>query len=428
MSPRTLKFLAIDETLRVGFAEQYRRLPLVKTNAVTTLGSIKKDTSNQVVASSCLIIGTESGELLILDPRSFSLVERQHVGWIPVGMASAGLWSGDGHIFVIGREGNLGLSKKGMSALRSWEKLAAPGVAVCVMGGTGAAVLTMSASLVGFSNNGTKLWRIKLPGIGLDLMSLPVPAAGLSLLAVSCPKLGGVAIYDSRNYVDTINMLEPVAAMKYGRMGQEDRAMAMITIGGGLSVKILKRTANFSSKQLNNYCALNESAQSSNRFAIPKKTRLFVEQTIRERSEAKEIHKTLQHGFLRLKLEVCKKVRQIVDSDQDSGPNLVSIEASVLGLGPVYQIRTMVTNVSDDPSSPGLFLVFRNKDLVDIEPKVVQLPLLPGGIPIPVVVKAIPRTKVAGKVHIVLCKKSRIQPISTTVIVLPVTEDDIDEV
>ena len=33
--------------------------------------------------------------------------------------------------------------------------------------------------------------------------------------------------------------------MKFGRFGREDSAMVMITVNGGLTVKILKRTAQF---------------------------------------------------------------------------------------------------------------------------------------------------------------------------------------
>ncbi len=33
--------------------------------------------------------------------------------------------------------------------------------------------------------------------------------------------------------------------MKFGRFGREDSALVMITLGGGLTVKILKRTAYF---------------------------------------------------------------------------------------------------------------------------------------------------------------------------------------
>ena len=36
-----------------------------------------------------------------------------------------------------------------------------------------------------------------------------------------------------------------VSAMKFGRFGREESALVMITISGGLTVKILKRTAQF---------------------------------------------------------------------------------------------------------------------------------------------------------------------------------------
>jgi Bardet-Biedl syndrome 1 protein len=68
LSPRTLKFLSMDSNLRLSFAEQYRRVPLVKANALTAIAIIRRDSWNDP-ASSCLILGTEAGEILILDPR-----------------------------------------------------------------------------------------------------------------------------------------------------------------------------------------------------------------------------------------------------------------------------------------------------------------------------------------------------------------------
>ena len=38
---------------------------------------------------------------------------------------------------------------------------------------------------------------------------------------------------------------DTVSAMKFGRFGREDSALVMITASGALSVKILKRTAQF---------------------------------------------------------------------------------------------------------------------------------------------------------------------------------------
>lgn len=58
----------MDKNHQMEFAEQYRCLPLTRVNVVTTIGSIRKDSWNDP-ASSCIVIGTESGEILVLDPR-----------------------------------------------------------------------------------------------------------------------------------------------------------------------------------------------------------------------------------------------------------------------------------------------------------------------------------------------------------------------
>ena len=38
---------------------------------------------------------------------------------------------------------------------------------------------------------------------------------------------------------------DPISAMTFGKLGREDCALVLVTVGGGLSVKILKRTAAF---------------------------------------------------------------------------------------------------------------------------------------------------------------------------------------
>lgn len=68
ISPRTLKFLSMDSNLRPSFAEQYRRIPLVKSNSLTAISVIRKDSWTDP-ASGCLVLGSEIGEVLILDPR-----------------------------------------------------------------------------------------------------------------------------------------------------------------------------------------------------------------------------------------------------------------------------------------------------------------------------------------------------------------------
>lgn len=203
-------------------------------------------------------------------------------------------------------------------------------------------------------------------------------------------------------------------------MGQEERAMSMVTIGGGLNVRILKRTADFSSS-----VSAAPPPRNNQRFSIPKKTRLFVEQTIRERSEAAKIHDTFHRGLARLRLHTAKKAVDELTTNQDSGPCPVIIDASVLGLGPDYMVKIWLTNISEGPSDTGLFIVFRGEN-ADVNPRVFDLPLLPSSVSIPLVVKASPRGLISGKVKILLCKRDRVKPIALTSVVLPAVEEEIE--
>lgn len=140
-------------------------------------------------------------------------MDKHQLGWAPVAVASTGLWSGDGKIFVVSRDGRLGSLQKGSSSINHWEKLSAPAIAISALTCEGLAVLVMDGTLVGFSRKGVRLWRVLLPGLALDMTSLPVPQTGLSLLAISVPRTG-IVIHDAQHHVDTITTMEPVSAMK----------------------------------------------------------------------------------------------------------------------------------------------------------------------------------------------------------------------
>lgn len=212
-----------------------------------------------------------------------------------------------------------------------------------------------------------------------------------------------------------------VFSKQYGKMGQEERTMAMVTVGGGLCVKILKRTADFN---IHNAIS-NLPSTDSTKFLVPKKTRLFVEQTIRERSEANKIHSTFQQGLLRLRLMVAKKLVESLNDSQVAGPHLLTMEATVLGLGPNYQIRILLTNISDELSDTDLYIVCRSEN-TEVKPRVMDVPLLPNAISIPMMINAILKSNISGRIEILLCKKSKTKPVTVTTVVLPAAEEDIE--
>lgn len=70
--------------------------------------------------------------------------------------------------------------------------------------------------------------------------------------------------------------------LKFGKYGREDGSMLMVTQGGSLIIKILKRTASLDSKETQHHGP--PKAQSM-KLNLPKKTKVIVDQTVREREQ-----------------------------------------------------------------------------------------------------------------------------------------------
>lgn len=204
-------------------------------------------------------------------------------------------------------------------------------------------------------------------------------------------------------------------------MGQEERTITMVTVGGALCMRILKRTADFN--HINDSTS-NVLSSNTSKFSIPKKTRLFVDQTIRERAGAKAIHNTFQQGFLRLRLSTAKEASKHLSETQAlQGPSPITLETNVLGLGPNYIIRIIVTNISEELAHTDLYILCRSQD-TDVNPHLVDLPLLPTAIPIRLTIRADLKNQISGKVQILLCKRSSSKPLATMIVILPAAEEN----
>jgi Bardet-Biedl syndrome 1 protein len=85
-------------------------------------------------------------------------------------------------------------------------------------------------------------------------------------------------------------MEDAVAAMKFGRFGREDSTLVLVTRGGALHTKILKRTAHFENLEMASGPLLGQATK----LNVPKRTKLFVDQTLRERENAVLMHRYFQ--------------------------------------------------------------------------------------------------------------------------------------
>lgn len=197
----------------------------------------------------------------------------------------------------------------------------------------------------------------------------------------------------------------------------------MVTCSGGLSVKILKRTADFSIRpdQVLNMNPSNTQVK----FIIPKKTKLFIEQTIRERSEAMKLYKTFQQGFLRLRLDMGNKAHELSVTKQANISLPTTLQSSLLGFGPDYVVKVTITSFDRELSGKDFYLVSRGFNVI-IKPRFVMLPILVTGIPYSINFLVEPKVRITSKIQILSCFKGQVKPLGIMNVAIPTLEEDIE--
>lgn len=151
---------------------------------------------------------------------------------------------------------------------------------------------------------------------------------------------------------------------------------------GSIDIKILRRNAEFTKLELDPKSLMNSKGNLS--LAIPKKSNIFIEQTIREKDNACQIHNIFQADLWRMRLTAAQYTLEILktgDSNFSSG-SMTSIKLNTLvyGVGPEFLVTLTLENMSTMNIVPNLSVLFHaHPDLYKID-KIFSLlsPLIPG--------------------------------------------------
>ncbi|XP_064095849.1 Bardet-Biedl syndrome 1 protein-like [Macrobrachium nipponense] len=253
--------------------------------------------------------------------------------------------------------------------------------------------------------------------------TLEIRTLGLKLTALGMLD-HRVLIYRDKHLVDTIHTEDSVAAMKFGRFGREDNSLILVMKGGGLIIKILKRTARFEIDD--NQGHIHPSALKLN---IPKKTKLFVDQTMRERENSVLMHRVFQHDLYRLRLNTARAYVQALETSSNpvslSQTEPLKLSAQVLGLGPTFKLRVELQNTSVSVPSQQVAVVFHCDDRIyTVNRSYIQIPMLvPGIIHVAeTLVTCISELGISDTVRVFVVKGKTTKPLLTAVINMPVAE------
>lgn len=211
----------------------------------------------------------------------------------------------------------------------------------------------MNQALDCYSKKGKKLWTVSLPQPAMYMVPIGLEHLSQTLVCVAL-RGGSVQMYGQSVLVDQFMAPSTVSTMAFGRLGQEDHVLVLITVDGSLIVKILKRTAffNMNSNDNNSVGVHHHSASTpTGNLQIPKKSKVFVEQMTRERDNAPAIYANFQAELWRLRLTAARATVDAIKSADstisgDIGHAPVKLAAEVMGMGPVFRLFLTLENLA----------------------------------------------------------------------------------
>ncbi|CAH2074626.1 unnamed protein product, partial [Iphiclides podalirius] len=380
LSSQSQHFLILDAEQRLEYVEQMTGLPGCKNVEIACITTLKIHSVDKY-AISCLVVGTEEGEVIILEPATFTTANIAKLCAIkktPYQMVATGLYSVDYRITIATREKSVCLLKRdwkeGQLLFNTDEHIIAIEVSTI---DNSIFVICCDKKFSCYSKKGKKLWSLNLEHRPIAVTLVPIMHLGITLTAVALAS-GHLHLYDGNSLRDTMFVKEVVSAVKFGQLGQEENVFIIITNSGGLALKILKRTAEFLAAAGGVAAA---GAPPPQPWLLPKRSKLFLEQSARERENAVAMHQAFQLELSRLRLESAR----VLLAAHSSGDNSVAtgalepvrLSAEVEGLGPVFRVTLVVENSSSDKAVIGLALLFNAHTNYKISRPYLKVPLLP---------------------------------------------------
>merc|ERR1719247_4080575 len=291
---------------------------------------------------SMLVLGTENKMVYILDSSALNIATKVELDAVPSFISVLGLYEVEYRITVACRDGNIYTIKNGQVLSTVIELETQP-----------VGLVRFDKNIyVGCMDNIMHCFHFK--GKKNHSIYLPCPISCMGLLQLTrtrtakaiCVALnnGEVRLYNGKHLISTIKTDDVVAGMRLAPFGREEGALIMSFKSGSLMVKILQRNANLDVSS----AAPGPPAEQDIPLDVPKKTKLYVEQTSREREQAIDMHRTFQRDLCKLRLSTARAYVRLLGAGHgpmsSSAGAQVRLNAEVVGMGPEFKVIVRIQN------------------------------------------------------------------------------------
>uniref|UniRef100_A0A8C5MM93 BBSome complex member BBS1 n=1 Tax=Leptobrachium leishanense TaxID=445787 RepID=A0A8C5MM93_9ANUR len=369
LSVRSLRYLMLEAQEMEAFVNTYKQQPLKRQTVITCMGTMKKNMADED-AVCCLVIGTESGEIFILDPEAFTILTRVSLPSVPTLLDITGQHDIEYRITVACRNGNVYILRRDSKRPKYCIELSAQVVGL-VRVQKNIMIGTSQEMLHGYSQKGKKLWTVKLPAAAMTMSLLEQKSRSIQAVLVGLKNLE-VHLYRDKNLISVISTPDIVTGLCFGRYGREDDTLIMTT---------------------------------------------------------KAMHRVFQMDLYRLRLTAARAYVKALDASlapvSATMQEQLTLNAAVQGIGPRFKLILNIQNTSVNRPSMQLLISFLyDERLYQIKPAFFKVPLLVPGLnyPLETFVDCCSDKGISDIIKVFVLKEGRSTPLLTAHINMPVSE------
>uniref|UniRef100_A0A3B3RH88 Bardet-Biedl syndrome 1 n=1 Tax=Paramormyrops kingsleyae TaxID=1676925 RepID=A0A3B3RH88_9TELE len=407
------RFLMLERQAMENFVSIHKQQPIRRQTVITCISTLKKNMAEED-AVSCLVIGTESGDMYVLDPEAFTILSKMSLPSVPTLMDVTGQFDVEFRITVACRNGNIYVLRRCVDSSRPRYCIELTSHPVgLVRIGKNVVVGTADETLLGYTQKGKKLWMVNLPAPVVTMATMDHHTRGFQAVLVGLANCQ-VQLYRDKNLVSTIKTPVGPGGRHACREG-----------GGGLIVKILKRTAVFDDRDTVPGPPLAQSV----RLNVPKKTKLYVDQTLRERENGVAMHRAFQMDLIRLRLTAARAYAKALECSltpmSASLTEPLKMNAVVQGLGPTFKLTLYIQNTAACKPAMGLAVCFLyDQTLYSMKTTFFKIPLLVPGLnyPFETFVECLSDRGISDIIKVFILREGISTPLLTAHINMPVSE------
>ncbi|XP_032497960.1 Bardet-Biedl syndrome 1 protein isoform X5 [Phocoena sinus] len=401
LSVQSLRFLQLELSEMEAFVNQHKSKSIRRQTVITTMTTLKKNLADED-AVSCLVLGTENKELLVLDPEAFTVLAKISLPSVPVFLEVSGQFDVEFRLAAACRNGNIYMLRRDSKRPK-----------YCI---------ELSAQPVGL----VRVHKVLVVGSNQDSLHGFTHKRSRGLQAVMAGLANGeVRIYRDKALLSIIRTPDAVTSLCFGRYGREDHTLIMTTRGGGLIIKILKRTAVF----VEGGGEAGPPPAQAMKLNMPRKTRLYVDQTLREREAGTAMHRSFQADLYLLRLRAARAYAQALESSLSpvsaTAREPLKLHAVVQGLGPTFKLTLHLQNTSTARPILGLLVCFLyNEGLYALPRAFFKVPLLVPGLsyPLETFVESLSDKGISDIIKVLVLREGQSAPLLSAHINMPVSE------